>query len=105
VYCSDDFNSFFAKYGTVVDHQIMCNHQTKRSRGFGFIVFSSEQIVDDLLANGNMIDLAGSKVSVVLSSTKMSHMVTSFTVYLCCNISKLISEEGITHSSIHIGNC
>jgi RNA recognition motif-containing protein len=100
VYCSDDFKSFFAKYGTVVDHQ------TKHSRGFGFIVFASEPIVDDLLANGNMIDLAGSKVSVVLSSTKMlSHMVTSFTVYLCCNISKLISEEGITHSCIHIGNC
>jgi RNA recognition motif-containing protein len=94
MYLSDDFKSFFMKYGTVVDHQIMCDHETKRSRGFGFIVFGSEQIVDDLLANGNMIDLAGSKVSVVLSGTIVSHMVTSFTLYLWCNISKLISEEG-----------
>ncbi|KAL5669771.1 hypothetical protein ACJX0J_021992, partial [Zea mays] len=57
----DEFKSFFARYGTVVDHQIMFDHETKRSRGFGFIVFASEQVVDDLLANGNMVDLAGSK--------------------------------------------
>nr|CBH19571.1 RNA recognition motif containing protein [Oryza sativa Indica Group] len=48
----DDFKHFFQKYGPVVDHQIMRDHQTKRSRGFGFIVFSSDQVVDDLLANG-----------------------------------------------------
>ncbi|KAB8108992.1 hypothetical protein EE612_045075, partial [Oryza sativa] len=58
----DDFKHFFQKYGPVVDHQIMRDHQTKRSRGFGFIVFSSDQVVDDLLANGNMIDLAGAKL-------------------------------------------
>jgi heterogeneous nuclear ribonucleoprotein A1/A3 len=40
----------------------MFDHETKRSRGFGFIVFVSEQVVDDLLANENMVDLAGSKV-------------------------------------------
>ncbi|XP_062196086.1 glycine-rich RNA-binding protein 2-like isoform X2 [Phragmites australis] len=59
----DDFKNFFVKYGSVVDHQIMRDHETKRSRGFGFIVFASEQVVNDLLANGNMIDLADSKVS------------------------------------------
>ncbi|KAK3122036.1 hypothetical protein QOZ80_8BG0664270 [Eleusine coracana subsp. coracana] len=68
----DDFKSFFAKYGTVVDHQIMCDRETKRSRGFGFIVFASEQIVDDLLANGNMIDLAGSKVEIKKAEPKKS---------------------------------
>ncbi|KAL5681827.1 hypothetical protein ACJX0J_008212, partial [Zea mays] len=34
----DDVKSFFARYGTMVDHQIMFDHETKRSRGFGFIV-------------------------------------------------------------------
>ncbi|KAL5231092.1 hypothetical protein ABZP36_029868 [Zizania latifolia] len=68
----DDFMHFFAKYGTVVDHQIMRDHQTKRSRGFGFIVFSSDQVVDDLLANGNMIDLAGAKVEIKKAEPKKS---------------------------------
>uniref|UniRef100_A0A0E0LWA8 RRM domain-containing protein n=1 Tax=Oryza punctata TaxID=4537 RepID=A0A0E0LWA8_ORYPU len=68
----DDFKHFFQKYGTVVDHQIMRDHQTKRSRGFGFIVFSSDQVVDDLLANGNMIDLAGAKVEIKKAEPKKS---------------------------------
>ena len=55
----------------------MCDHQTRRSRGFGFVVFDSEQVVDELLAKGNMIDLAGSKVSLVHFITGMSLIVAS----------------------------
>ncbi|PKA47522.1 Heterogeneous nuclear ribonucleoprotein 1 [Apostasia shenzhenica] len=61
----EEFKSFFSKYGKVVEHEIICDHATKRSRGFGFIIFDSEKVVDDLLAEGNMIDLAGSQVMVV----------------------------------------
>lgn len=45
----------------------MRDHSTSRSRGFGFITFETEQAVDDLLANGNRLDMAGSQVSRVLS--------------------------------------
>lgn len=38
---------------------------TKRSRGFGFIVFDSEQTVDEILVNGNMIDMNGTQVSYI----------------------------------------
>lgn len=55
-----------------MDHQIIRDHATNRSRGFGFIIFDSEQVVDDLLANGNMIDLAGSQVSWVQCLPQMS---------------------------------
>ncbi|KAK9155884.1 hypothetical protein Sjap_003364 [Stephania japonica] len=34
---------------------------TNHSRGFGFIVFDNEQVADDLLANGNMIDMVGTR--------------------------------------------
>lgn len=71
----------------------MFDHETKRSRGFGFIVFASEQVVDDLLANGNMIDLAGSKVS-LQSIKEMSKMVIPSTMYLWCKICKVMSTEG-----------
>ncbi|RWR95011.1 heterogeneous nuclear ribonucleoprotein 1 [Cinnamomum micranthum f. kanehirae] len=66
----DEFKNFFSKYGKVVDHQIIRDHATNRSRGFGFIIFDSEQVVDDLLANGNMIDLAGSQVEIKKAEPK-----------------------------------
>lgn len=55
------------QYGVVKEHQIMRDHSTSRSRGFGFITFETEQAVDDLLANGNRLEMAGSQVSRVLS--------------------------------------
>jgi hypothetical protein len=67
----------------------MFDHETKRSRGFGFIVFASEQVVDDLLANGNMVDLAGSKVSLQFI-IEMTPMVVSSIVDLWCKICKVV---------------
>ncbi|RWW22459.1 hypothetical protein GW17_00013344 [Ensete ventricosum] len=62
----DEFKNFFSEFGRVEDHEIIRDHATNRSRGFGFIVFEKEKDVDDLLAKkGNMIDLAGTKVSLV----------------------------------------
>ncbi|XP_020114449.1 heterogeneous nuclear ribonucleoprotein 1-like [Ananas comosus] len=66
----EEFRSFFSRYGTVVDHQIIRDHETNRSRGFGFIVFDSEQVVDDLVAKGNLIDLAGTKVEIKKAEPK-----------------------------------
>ncbi|KAH7660229.1 heterogeneous nuclear ribonucleoprotein A1/A3 protein [Dioscorea alata] len=66
----DEFKNFFSKYGKVLEHQIITDHSTNRSRGFGFIVFDSEQVVDDLLAKGNMIDLAGSQVEIKKAEPK-----------------------------------
>ncbi|EPS72088.1 g-strand specific single-stranded telomere-binding protein 1 [Genlisea aurea] len=66
----DEFKSFFSKYGKVVEHEIIRDHLTKRSRGFGFIVFDNEQVVDDLLADGNMIDMAGTQVEIKKAEPK-----------------------------------
>lgn len=63
--CSDEFKNFFSKYGKVLEHKLIMDYSTNRSHGFGFIVFDSEQVVDDLLAKGNMIDLTDSHVSVL----------------------------------------
>ena len=58
-----EFKEFFMQYGEVIEHQIMRDHTTNRSRGFGFITFDTEQAVDDLLANGNKLEFAGGQVS------------------------------------------
>lgn len=67
---ADEFRDFFAQFGEVKEHQIMRDHSTSRSRGFGFISFDTEQAVDDLLSRGNRLELAGAQVSRVL--TKMN---------------------------------
>lgn len=69
---TDEFKNFFSKYGKVVEHEIIRDHVTKRSRGFGFIVFDNDQVVDTVLANGNMIDMEGTQVSSVLWVTMTS---------------------------------
>lgn len=46
-----------------MEHQIIRDHETNRSRGFGFVIFDSEEVVDELLSKGNMIDMAGTQVS------------------------------------------
>ncbi|KAJ8773148.1 hypothetical protein K2173_028325 [Erythroxylum novogranatense] len=66
----DDLKEFFSKFGKVMEHEIIRDHATKRSRGFGFIVFDSEKVVDDLLANGKMIDMAGTQVEIKKAEPK-----------------------------------
>ncbi|MBA0578633.1 hypothetical protein Gorai_020908 [Gossypium raimondii] len=68
----DEFKNFFSKYGKVVEHEIICDHATKRSRGFGFIVFDNEKVVDNMLANGNMIDMEGTRVEIKKAEPKKS---------------------------------
>lgn len=64
-YSSDELKSFFSKYGKVLEHQIIRDHETNRSRGFGFVIFDSEEVVDEMLSKGNMIDMAGTQVSLL----------------------------------------
>lgn len=55
------------QYGEVQEHQIMRDHSTSRSRGFGFITFQTEEAVDELLAKGNKVELAGAQVCALVS--------------------------------------
>ncbi|KAF5094183.1 hypothetical protein D0Z00_003665 [Geotrichum galactomycetum] len=45
----EDFNSFFAQYGVVIDAQLMIDKDTGRPRGFGFITFDSDQAVERIV--------------------------------------------------------
>ncbi|ESW12931.1 hypothetical protein PHAVU_008G153800 [Phaseolus vulgaris] len=66
----DEFRDFFTRYGEVKDHQIMRDHSTNRSRGFGFITYDSEEAVDDLLAVGNKIEFSGAQVEIKKAEPK-----------------------------------
>jgi RNA-binding protein Musashi len=44
-----DFRQYFDAFGTIVDCQIMLDHNTQRSRGFGFVTYDSPGPVDDIM--------------------------------------------------------
>nr|GEX38744.1 heterogeneous nuclear ribonucleoprotein 1 [Tanacetum cinerariifolium] len=66
----EDFKTKKIFYEKVVEHQIVRDHGTNRSRGFGFVVFYSEEVVDELVSNGNMIDMAGNQVEIKKAEPK-----------------------------------
>lgn len=66
--CSDELKSFFSKYGKVMEHQIVRDYETNRSRRFGFVIFDSEEVVEELVASGKTIDMNGTQVSISICS-------------------------------------
>ena len=59
----DELRDFFGQYGEITDLKLIVDHQTGRSKGFGFITYSNEdQGTAALDANGTEID--GRKLSV-----------------------------------------
>lgn len=44
----DSLKEHFAKFGTIVDHVIIKDPTTKRSRGFGFVKYSESSAVDEV---------------------------------------------------------
>ena len=47
----ESFKNYFQKFGTLTDYVIIKDSLTKRSRGFGFITYSSLSMVDELMKN------------------------------------------------------
>ncbi|CAL5042264.1 unnamed protein product [Urochloa decumbens] len=62
----------FSSYGKVVEHQIMLDHSTGRSRGFGFVTFESEDAVERVMSQGRMHDLGGKQVEIKKAEPKKS---------------------------------
>ncbi|XP_062218606.1 uncharacterized protein LOC133918649 [Phragmites australis] len=66
----DDLKDHFSSYGKVVEHQIMLDHSTGRSRGFGFVTFESEDSVERVISEGRMRDLGGKQVEIKKAEPK-----------------------------------
>ncbi|KAH9063121.1 hypothetical protein Ae201684P_009384 [Aphanomyces euteiches] len=53
----DDFKKYFQQFGKVVSAEVMFNRETNKSRGFGFVIFETEQSVELVLQDrGHVID-------------------------------------------------
>ncbi|KAF0695969.1 Aste57867_13241 [Aphanomyces stellatus] len=52
-----DFKKYFQQFGKVVSAEVMFNRETNKSRGFGFVIFETEQSVELVLQDrGHVID-------------------------------------------------
>lgn len=58
----DELREYFSAYGIVVEHQIMLDHTTGRSRGFGFVTFDDENSVEKIFSDGQIHELGGKQV-------------------------------------------
>ncbi|KIY99006.1 putative RNA-binding protein [Monoraphidium neglectum] len=68
----EQFKLYFERYGKVVEAQIMVDHTSNRSRGFGFITFEEEASVHRVFNAGPMHELAGKRVEVKSATPKGS---------------------------------
>ncbi|CAI0456286.1 unnamed protein product [Linum tenue] len=66
----DDLKEFFSQFGSIAEHQILRDHSTNRSRGFGFVTFEEEDAVDELLTKGNRLEFAGTQVEIKKAEPK-----------------------------------
>ncbi|KAK9838604.1 hypothetical protein WJX84_007643 [Apatococcus fuscideae] len=68
----DQFQEYFERYGKVSEAQIMQDHTSGRSRGFGFITFEDEASVEQCFSAGSMHELGGKRVEVKTATPRGS---------------------------------
>ncbi|KAL1811325.1 hypothetical protein DCAR_0623391 [Daucus carota subsp. sativus] len=66
----DELREYFSAYGIVVEHQIMLDHTTGRSRGFGFVTFDDENSVEKIFSDGQIHELGGKQVEIKKAEPK-----------------------------------
>ncbi|GLI59205.1 hypothetical protein VaNZ11_001041 [Volvox africanus] len=63
---------YFEQYGPVIEALVMVDHNSGRSRGFGFVTFGEESSVEKVFAAGQMHELGGKQVEVKSATPKGS---------------------------------
>ena len=66
----EDFKTYFTKFGEIAEVQIMQDHMSGRSRGFGFVTFEEDSSAEAVFDHGSMHDLGGKKVEVKPATPK-----------------------------------
>ncbi|XP_077555356.1 heterogeneous nuclear ribonucleoprotein 27C-like isoform X4 [Haemaphysalis longicornis] len=68
-----DLHAFFSEYGKVTETLIMYDQEQRRSRGFGFVTFDSEDPVNQLTSQ-RYVDISGKQVECKRAEPKESRL-------------------------------
>lgn len=68
-----DLHAFFSEYGKVTETLIMYDQEQRRSRGFGFVTFDSEEPVNQLTSQ-RYVDISGKQVECKRAEPKESRL-------------------------------
>ncbi|CDY48318.1 BnaC05g13720D [Brassica napus] len=77
----DELKKYFCVYGDIIEHQIVYDHHTGRSRGFGFVTFLAEDSVDRLFSDGKVHELGDKQVDIKRAEPKRAGRDNSFRSY------------------------
>ncbi len=61
---SEELKSMFSEFGNVVDAVVITDRETRRSRGFGFVEFATEEEAKKAVEAMNGKDINGRKINV-----------------------------------------
>lgn len=67
---SDSLRGAFSSFGNIVDAKVMTERESGRSRGFGFVTFSTEQEANAAVERMNEQDLDGRSIKVAIASER-----------------------------------
>lgn len=68
----DNLRNAFSAYGQILDSIVMRDRDTGRSRGFGFVTFSTGQEAQNAIASLNEQELDGRRIKVNLANARGS---------------------------------
>jgi RNA recognition motif-containing protein len=71
-FSSEILKSYFQQFGKVIEANIVYNHETMKSRGFGFVIFQDEKTVEDVLSRYEDHHLYNKWVALVLTRSSAS---------------------------------
>lgn len=66
----DELKEYFSSYGNIVEHQIMLDRSSGRSRGFGFVTFEREDVVEAIINEDKPHELGGKEVEIKKAEPK-----------------------------------
>lgn len=75
---SDKLKQAFAQFGDVLETEIVHNHKTGHSRGFGYVSFADAQAADKALKKMNGTELDGHQITVSTAKQKPSESGDAF---------------------------